>query len=194
MAGDLAVALQRVHVAEVDAAAGHLDRADEHRPGAHRVDVQVPVGLVALELLRVERVAVRRADEEGAEVARVVRVGDRRRRRRAALAEERPQPRGERDDVVRGEGEDRVLGRVVGQRRGARGVAGERLRALGGERHADVAAVVEGHRVAVGERERRAVRAARRAADGAPGRCPRAASPATPSRSPGRPPRSTDRR
>jgi len=36
----------------------------------------VPVGLVALQLLRVEGVAVRRSDQERAEVARVVGVGD----------------------------------------------------------------------------------------------------------------------
>ena len=39
-------ALQRVHVVEVDAAAGQLDRGDQDRAGADRVDVHVPVGLV----------------------------------------------------------------------------------------------------------------------------------------------------
>ena len=115
VAGDLAVALEGVHVAEVDAGAVDLDRADQDRAGPGDVDVHVPVGLVALELLRVEGVAVRRPDQERAEVARVVGVGDRRGRRRADLAQERAQPGGERDDVVRREAEDRVLRRVVGQ-------------------------------------------------------------------------------
>ena len=52
MAGDLAVALERVHVAHVDAAAGDLDRADEDRAGADGVDVHVAVGLVLLQLGR----------------------------------------------------------------------------------------------------------------------------------------------
>src|SRR4051794_33551466 len=63
MAGDLAVAPHRVHVTELDAAARHLHRADQHRAGAHGVDVEIAVGPVALQLLRVEREAVGRADE-----------------------------------------------------------------------------------------------------------------------------------
>jgi hypothetical protein len=94
VAGDLAVALQRVHVAEVDAAPGQLHRADDDRPGAHGVDVHVAVGLVLLELGGAQRKAVRRAHEEGAEVAGVVRVRHGHRRRRAELAHERPHPRG----------------------------------------------------------------------------------------------------
>ena len=160
VAGDLAVALERVHVAEVDAGAVELDRADEDRARPRGVDVHVPVGLVALQLLGVEGVAVRRADQERAEVARVVGVGDRRGRRRADLAQERAQPGGQRDDVVRREAEDRVLHRVVGQGRDAGRLAGEALGRLARHGDAERAQLVEGDRVAVGERERRAVRAA----------------------------------
>ena len=81
-----------------------------------------------------------------AEVPRVVRVGNRRRRRRPDLAEERPQPGSQRDEVVRRERQDRVLDRVVGQRGGAGSVAGELLRALGGQRHADPALLVAKHK------------------------------------------------
>ena len=165
VAGDLAVALERVHVAEVDAAAVDLHGADEDRAGAHRVDVHVAVGLVALQLLGREREAVRRADQERAEVARVVRVGDRRRRRRAELAQERPQPRGDADEVVRREQQDRVLDGVVGQLRDARGVVRHPLGLLLADRDADRVRRVERDRVAVGERERRCVGAAARAAD-----------------------------
>src|SRR3712207_8124475 len=37
---DLAVALERVHVTDVDAAARQLDRADDDRAGARGVDVE----------------------------------------------------------------------------------------------------------------------------------------------------------
>ena len=158
--GDLAVALEGVHVAHVDAAAGDLHRADEDRARAHRVDVHVAVGLVALDLLGRHREAVRRADEEGAEVARVVGVGDRRRGRRAELAHEGPQARGQRDEVVRGEAEDRVLRRAVGQGCEARGVAGEALCLLAPDGDAQAARLVEGDRVAVREGEGRRVGAA----------------------------------
>lgn len=167
VAGDLAVALQRVHVAEVDAAAVDLHRADEDRPGPDRVDVHVAVGLRRGELLGRHRVAVRGADEERAEVAGVVRVGHRRGRGRPELAQERPQPGREADDVVRGEREDRVLLRAVGQRRAAGGVGRERLGRLPRHGEADPAGLVEGDRGAVRERERErgGVGAAARAAD-----------------------------
>ncbi len=165
VACDLAVALQRVHVAHVDAAARQLDRADQDRAGADRVDVQVAVGAVLGELLGRERVGVRRPDQERAEVTRVVRVGHRLRGRRSELAHERPQARCEADEVVRREREDRVLDRVLGQGGVARRLVRDSLRRLTADRHAHRVAVVEGDRVAVRELEGRGVRAAARAAD-----------------------------
>ena len=97
------------------------------------------------------------ADQERPEVAGVVRIGDRRRRRGPDLTEERTQPRRQRDDVVRSEGEDRVLNRVVGQRRKARRLVSERLGGRLRDGQPDRVELIEGDRVAIRERERRGV-------------------------------------
>src|SRR5829696_4964825 len=83
---DLAFALHRVHVAEVNPRARDLYRADDDGARASGVHVEVPIGLVLLQLLGCHRVAVRRANQEGAEVPRVVGVGDGRGWRGAYLA------------------------------------------------------------------------------------------------------------
>ena len=85
---------------------GSRPRGRRRCPGARRSCAAAATG-------RIQRERVRRADQERAEVAGVVGVGDRRRGRRAELAEERPHARDEPDDVVRGERQDRVLDRVV---------------------------------------------------------------------------------
>ena len=118
------------------------------------------VGAVALQLLGSDGELVWRADQERAEVARVVGVRHRDRRRRAQLAHERPQPRGERDEVVRREGQDRVLDGALGQRGVVGSVAGDVLCRPARDGDADAALLVEGDRVAVGELERRRVGAA----------------------------------
>ncbi len=166
MAGDLAVALARVHVAHVEAGAGHLDRRNEDRARAHRVDVHVAVGLVLRELLGRQRVVVRRADEEGAEVAGVVAVGHRLRRAGAELAEEGTHPHQRPRHVRRRIGQDRMLAALFGKRRVMVGVTGDRLGGGLGQGQAYLSRLVEGDGVAVDDLERFHRIAALVAADG----------------------------
>jgi len=71
VAGDFAVTLQCVHVTQIDATAGGLDWTDQDSAGPHGVDVHVAVGAV-FQLFGCQSVFVRRADQEGAEVAGIV--------------------------------------------------------------------------------------------------------------------------
>ena len=153
MPRDLAVALEGVHVAEVHAAARDPDRADQDGPRPHRVDVHVAVR-AQRELLGREGPGVGRPEQEGAEVAGVVGVGQVDARHRPELAHERPQAGHHADEVVGGEEQDRVLDRRLGQRGRVGGVVGEQLGLLPVDRHAQPARLVEGDGVAVGERER----------------------------------------
>mmetsp|Transcript_1316 Transcript_1316/g.3781 ORF Transcript_1316/g.3781 Transcript_1316/m.3781 type:complete len:241 (+) Transcript_1316:207-929(+) len=73
VARDLAVALHGVHVAEVQAAALHLARHNQHGAGADSVDVHVAVRSLEKVFGR-DGGRVRRADQKRTEVAGVVRV------------------------------------------------------------------------------------------------------------------------
>ena len=77
MAGDLTIALAGVHVAHVDATTGDLHRGHENGAGTDGMDGQVSIGLVPREVVCGERIFMRRADEERAEIAGVVQVRDR---------------------------------------------------------------------------------------------------------------------
>ena len=63
VARDFAIALQRVHVSEIDPSALYLDRADQNRTGSHNIDVQVSVS-AEFQLLRRDRVFVGRTQKE----------------------------------------------------------------------------------------------------------------------------------
>ena len=71
--GNLAVALQRVHVAHIDAAAGRFDGANHDRAGASSVDVHVPVGAVH-QMFSCDAVFMWRANEERTEITGIVRI------------------------------------------------------------------------------------------------------------------------
>jgi hypothetical protein len=97
---------------------------------------------------------MRRADQEGAEVAGIVAVGHRHRRAGAQLAQEGPHPH-QRARHVRGrEGQDRVLSAAVGQGGIVVRVMRDGLGGGLGQGQAHGAGVVEGHGIAVHDLER----------------------------------------
>ena len=126
----------------------------------------MPIRAVLGELVGREGVLVRRVDEGRPKIARVVRVRDRRRRRGAELAHERPEPHGQPHEVVRRKCEDGVLLGVV-RHGGVRiRLAADGFGALPVHRHAHDVLRVEDDRVAVHHAEGRDRLARRHVAHG----------------------------
>src|SRR5690606_32467654 len=152
--GDLAIALGGMHVAHIDAGALHLHRSDQDGAGPDGVDVHVAIGLVLGQLLSGDRVRVRRADEEGAEIAGIVRIRYRVRWGRTELPEEGTHAHHDARHVGWREGQDRMLYRFIGQGGIMVRVAGDLLRRRLRHRHADLARLVENDGVAMDDLER----------------------------------------
>jgi hypothetical protein len=163
---ELAVALVRVQVADVQAGAVDGDGADERRARAHLGDVHVAVGALCEVGFGGDAVVVVGADEALAEVAGVVRVGDRHRRGGADVADERPQPPDGAGHPLGLIQQDGVLSGVRGDRHHRVCVGRERVCRVGVEAEAHARVVVERDGVAELEAERRGVRTARRTPDG----------------------------
>ena len=110
---------------------------------------------VRMAILRLgNRQIVRGVNEELAEIARIVAVGQRNGRCRAELTEERPQPGHDTNQIVRPDGEHRILDRVAWQRRLTLGIAGDRFGLSTGDRHAHAALGVKHDRVTVVDAKR----------------------------------------
>merc|ERR1711988_5956 len=89
VAGDLSIALHRMHVSEIYAAALHLAGHNQLRPGTDFVNIHMPVGAV-LQLILGDRLRVRRPHQEGAEVPGIMGIWKGNRWTRAELAHEGP--------------------------------------------------------------------------------------------------------
>src|SRR5438874_8594846 len=154
-----------MHVTEVDATALHFHWANYDRAGSNDIDIHVSV-CATLKLLGRDRVLVGSSDQKRAKVAGIVRVRHADRRGGSQLAHEWPQPSRQPHQVVGRKRQNRVLDRILRQRRKRLRVARNSFSGFAMERQTNAAISVESHRVTVGDPEWCGIRSAMDAADG----------------------------
>ena len=105
MAGNLPVTLKRVHVSKIHSAAGNLNRSQKNCARPNGIDIHMSIGS-EFELLGGNGVFVRSADQGRAEIAGIVGIRHPNPGGGAQLAEERSEPGGETNQIVRSERQD----------------------------------------------------------------------------------------